>query len=71
MPLKRTLCHELSLAGFAIQLWQEGRDNFKVIYGKQVKANLTYERAATEYGACIMHALACEDIIDNRLPGER
>lgn len=71
MPMKRTLCHAVTIAAFHIQLWQEGKDNFKVIYSKQVKANLTYERAALEYGACIMHALACEGILDNRLPGER
>lgn len=69
--MKRTLCHELAIAGFPIQLWQEGKDNFKVIYGKQVKANLTYARAAAEYGECIMHALACDGVLDNRLPGER
>lgn len=59
--MKRTICHELNLAGFTIQLVQYGKNNFTVIYGKQVKENLTYGEAAKEYGCAIMHALACED----------
>lgn len=44
-----------------IMLKQAENRLFIVRYGKQVKAQLTYEEAATELGACIMHALACEE----------
>jgi len=48
-----------------------GRGNFSVHYGKQIKDRLTYGQAATEYGACIMHTLACDGKLDNRERGEK
>lgn len=51
---------------YPIYLDQRGPDNFTVTYGLQVKRNLDYRSAALELGACIMHALACEDRLDNR-----
>ena len=53
-----------------IALDQQGKDRFRVTYGQQVKAGLTYSQAATELGACIMHALACDGRLDNRARGE-
>ena len=38
---------------------------FRVTYGKQVRDHLLYDDAATELGACLMHALACEGLLDN------
>lgn len=38
---------------------------FKVTYGLQVRDNLTYLSAATEFGLCMFHALACEGKMDN------
>lgn len=39
--------------------------NFRVTYGKQTLTNLTYRDAAKELGECLMHALACEGLLDN------
>lgn len=68
---KEKLCWENAEFGFNISLHQRGRDNFKVVYGKQVKENLTYGQAARELGSCLMHAMSCEGRVDNREPGER
>jgi len=38
---------------------------FTVTYGQQVKPDLSYNSAAKELGACLMHALTC----DGRLYG--
>lgn len=65
------LCWEIRLDGMPIQLRQQGVDRFAVVYWKQVKGGLSYGAAATELGACIMHALACESKLDNREKGER
>ena len=70
MP-KTTRCYTFENGAFPIHLDQQGRDRFTVIYGKQVKNDLTYGEAASELGTCIMHALACEGMLDNRLKGER
>lgn len=61
----------LELKDLDIALKQAGKDNFTVIYGKQVVGNLPYSQAATELGVCIMHALACDSKLDNRMKGER
>lgn len=53
-----------------IELRQQGRNRFTVIYGQQVKENLSYNEAATELGAAIMHNAACNAELDNRMPGE-
>ena len=54
-----------------IELRQQGRDNFSVRYGLQLKTGLDYSAAALELGACIMHAAACDSLLDNREKGER
>jgi hypothetical protein len=65
---KGKLCHE----GLPrVCLLQNGKDSFTVKYGLQVKTGLTYGQAAVEYGACLMHALACDGLLDNRMKGER
>ncbi len=53
---------------YDIKLLQSGRDNFTVVYGKQVKKKLNYGDAASELGAAIMHAAACDGILDNSDP---
>lgn len=52
-----------------IELTQRGRDSFAVRYGLQVKTGLDYAAAALELGACIMHAAACDGLLDNRERG--
>lgn len=61
----------IRLARFDIELLQHGRDRFSVRYGKQHDGFLNYADAAAKLGEAIMHALACEGKIDNRMPGER
>ncbi len=67
--MKRVCDHRTDLA-FPIKLVQTGVDKFTVQYGKQVRKGLDYSQAAAEYGACVMHALACDGKLDNRERGE-
>lgn len=55
---------ETQIAGMPITLRQSGVDSFRVTYFKQVKNGLTYAAAAKELGQCIMHALACDGMLD-------
>ncbi len=64
-------CFTTVIGGMPIELAQRGKDSFRVTYWKQVKDRLTYAAAAKELGECIMHALACEALLDNRMKGER
>lgn len=64
-------CWRYEGLAFPIELRQTGNDDFHVIYGSQVKNNLSYERAADELGSCLMHALACDSLIDAKKVGER
>jgi hypothetical protein len=49
---------------FGISLYQKGHKNFTVKYGKEVKPNLSYTEAATQFGLSLMHALNCEGKLD-------
>jgi hypothetical protein len=49
-----------------VKLDQTGIDRFTVTYGLQVKKGLNYGQAATEFGECVFHALACNSRLDNR-----
>lgn len=69
--MKTKNCITLDNLAFPISLDQTGIDKFTVTYGKQVRRGLRYADAASELGACIMHALACEGNLDNRQKGER
>ena len=40
-------------------------ESFRVTYGMQVKNELSYNEAASELGACIMHRAACEGLLNN------
>ena len=53
-----------------VELVQHGRNKFSVIYGKQVKTNLDYGKAAFEFGSAVMHAAACKGTLDARIRGE-
>jgi len=68
--MKKRLCYEIEDVAFGVRLLQTGVDRFTVEYGLQVKSGLNYAAAATELGACIMHALACDGKLDNRERGE-
>jgi len=69
--MKKQICIELTDVAFGVKLEQTGVDLFTVHYGKQVKSGLTYAVAAREFGVCIMHALACDGKLDNRVKGEK
>lgn len=63
-----TIAYETTLAGFPIRLEEHGNrraERFTVTYGLQVRHSLTYEAAALELGASIMHALAVEGRLSN------
>ena len=64
-------CWSTEIAGFAIKLSQQGCDRFTVTYGKQIESKRSYAQAAASLGEAIMHALVCEDRLDNRQKGER
>lgn len=66
----KVTCWETNELGFPVRLDQRGRDNFRVVYGKQIYDHLTYGQAALKLGASIMHALACQGKLDNREKGE-
>jgi hypothetical protein len=51
-------------------LYQNGIDSFAVRYGLQLKTGLSYAQAASEFGACVMHACACDSKLDNRTRDE-
>jgi hypothetical protein len=53
-----------------IRLHQQGRNRFIVTYGLEVKSSQTYADTCSHLGAAIMHRAACEDKLDNRMPGE-
>jgi len=58
-------CWHTDELAFPIKLDQQGVDRFTVTYGRQIKTGLTYNDAARELGAAIMHALACDDRLNN------
>jgi hypothetical protein len=66
----RHTCIDLDSLAFPLRLIQTDFDKFTVEYGKQATKGLDYTRAATELGACIMHALACDGHLDNRTRSE-
>ena len=66
---KYKIIHSILDTAYPIELSQRGPDDFCVIYGKQVKATLTYAEAAHEFGECLFHALACDGKLDNNTKG--
>lgn len=58
-------CFKTTIAGFPIELKQQSKHKFTVIYGSQVTKDLVYDEAANELGYAIMHGLACEGKFDN------
>ena len=48
-----------------VKLGQTSNKLFTVIYGQQITEGLTYEKACTELGACLMHQAACNSLLDN------
>lgn len=68
--MKPQVCFEEVRGAWPIRLTQTGIDRFTVTYGLQVKKGLSYTEAALELGACLMHAAACDGVLDNRTVAE-
>ena len=47
-----------------VVLWQHRDGRFMVKYGHEIKAHLSYEKAAEELGCCLMHQLTCAGRVD-------
>lgn len=65
MPMKPKTCIKIDNLAFPIELQQVGA-RFRVIYGQQVKSNLSYSEACDELGTAMMHAAACDGLIETR-----
>ena len=51
---------------YAVTLWRHSkRGRLAVTYGCHYADNLTYTGAAEELGSCLMHALACNGLLDD------
>jgi hypothetical protein len=57
--------------GYSTGLYQRGKDSFVVVYGRQVDDNLSYAQACAKLGQALMHAAACNGLLDSRMKGER
>lgn len=58
--MRPIICHTTEIPHQrAVVLTQTGYDRFTVTYGHEEKKGLSYTDAATQYGSCVMHALAC------------
>lgn len=64
---RHRLCQQIGM----VTLQQRGKDNFAVRYGKEVHADMSYAFAASKFGEALMHQLACDGALDNRMKGER
>jgi len=53
-----------------IQLVQTDLNRFTTVYGKQVIEDLTYSQAAANLGSIIMHAAACDGLLNNEGPDD-
>lgn len=62
--------YEITDLEFGVALHQNDFDKFTVVYGRSVKAGLTYADACDHLGRSILHALACAGRIDNRTRAE-
>lgn len=54
---------------YDVSLWRYGK-TFTVIYGEEQKAGLDYSNAARAFGLAVLHACACEGLLDG-MPEEK
>ena len=59
-PVKSKTRFTLTDGAYPIRLDQEDKNHFTVVYGQQVKTNLSHSEAACNLGECIMHSLALQ-----------
>ena len=63
--MKKKLCYKIDDLAFDITLHQTGQDFFTVTYGLEIKERLSYLKACSALGSAILHALACDGLLDN------
>jgi hypothetical protein len=65
------ICFQTKLASFPIKLEQSKSGKvFKITYGLQINTTWSYSEAAALLGQAIMHAAACEGLLDNEAPND-
>lgn len=64
-PANPGACFSTQAAGYEITLTQQSKNRFTVVYGLHKKARLDYSSAAKELGECLMHAAACDGLLNN------
>jgi len=57
--MRKRIVHKVTNLDHYVTLEQTSLNRFAVVYGCQIKKDLTYEEAALEYGSCIMHSATC------------
>ena len=64
-------CFETTGAGYPIKLEQSKSGKvFKITYGAQIDTTRSYSEAAALLGQAIMHAAACDGLLDNEAPND-
>jgi len=65
------ICFETTCAGYPIKLEQsESGKVFKITYGQQIDTTRSYSEAARLLGGALMHAAACEGVLNNEAPND-
>jgi hypothetical protein len=60
VPQRAVTAHTETIEGqCTVALLVQGRDRFTVVYGEEIKRDLSYAEAAMAYGSALMHSLAC------------
>lgn len=59
------LIHKFEQFDVAVTLEQHSNGKFRVIYGKEVRDNLSYGAAARELGECLLHSMSCASLLDS------
>lgn len=64
--MKQKLIYSISASQipFGVSLYQKGHKKFTVVYGQEVKTDLSYGDAAREFGLSLLHALNCDGKLD-------
>lgn len=61
-------CKRFDDVPFGVSLWQHKtrkNSSFAVQYGCQIDVRLTYSEACAKLGQALLHAAACDSLIDN------
>ena len=61
---KPKVVYEVTDLDCHVRLIKVARDNFTVVYGTEHKTNLSYVKAAYEFGAAVLHSAQCAGRLD-------